>query len=481
MEQLSVLKKLFYFLLSFFLKMQAGTEERQGSWNNESRAIMAWPRRAAKRTSVPKVAKETSISLASVNSQSEDEEDEKHEKQCRYCLLGEEEGSLIAPCKCKGGQKWVHEKCLRKWQRQSLLLKKTHPWFEEQIKEKNELRYQKEEKCNICGAKFSIAAPNFDELVRGMTGEEIVSKVKVGYMIVRTEETSKQDWEIYRNNSHIPDIATGLRPWIDGVYLITNIMLSNKSSGEDHVWAVNLTRELPQAPVNFQQQKARIIGNKKVRVRHFNSGPMEGLHAIGCLHATDRSDIEKLPYFEILDELSDWLVVSGDVQYVVDISHEDWMREASYLTKAAVGPVPAPPYRLVYVCWGDGCWSRTQLIGEIARGGWGMSIFRASDVFPIPGHLVPPAPVDLFKRIHSARPSRVQAAGSNEMSRAYEEEKTFIAERELFDTDTEKAKKHREKLRAQLLARNAAKKTNKSEKSDAQKEEIKNIETSDIV
>ena len=37
--------------------------------------------------------------------------------QCRICFSGAEEGKLIAPCKCSGTQRYVHEDCLRKWQR----------------------------------------------------------------------------------------------------------------------------------------------------------------------------------------------------------------------------------------------------------------------------------------------------------------------------------------------------------------------------
>jgi hypothetical protein len=33
--------------------------------------------------------------------------------QCRFCL--EEEGPMIAPCKCIGSVKYVHKDCLRRW------------------------------------------------------------------------------------------------------------------------------------------------------------------------------------------------------------------------------------------------------------------------------------------------------------------------------------------------------------------------------
>lgn len=38
------------------------------------------------------------------------------EEICRYCFEGKEDGELISPCRCTGGQKYVHLSCLRRWQ-----------------------------------------------------------------------------------------------------------------------------------------------------------------------------------------------------------------------------------------------------------------------------------------------------------------------------------------------------------------------------
>jgi len=55
---------------------------------------------------------------------------EEEEKLCRFCFDEEEEGNeLISPCRCKGGQKWIHLGCLRKWQRMTIISQPTHPSF----------------------------------------------------------------------------------------------------------------------------------------------------------------------------------------------------------------------------------------------------------------------------------------------------------------------------------------------------------------
>ena len=34
---------------------------------------------------------------------------------CRICLEDAERSEVIAPCACKGSQKWVHRQCLNNW------------------------------------------------------------------------------------------------------------------------------------------------------------------------------------------------------------------------------------------------------------------------------------------------------------------------------------------------------------------------------
>eukprot|EP00471_Norrisiella_sphaerica_P012369 CAMPEP_0184502228 /NCGR_PEP_ID=MMETSP0113_2-20130426/49686_1 /TAXON_ID=91329 /ORGANISM="Norrisiella sphaerica, Strain BC52" /LENGTH=324 /DNA_ID=CAMNT_0026891293 /DNA_START=39 /DNA_END=1013 /DNA_ORIENTATION=+ len=52
---------------------------------------------------------------------SEDDNDTKEdgeEKLCRICFDGEPQGPMIAPCRCAGGQKWIHRRCLDDWRSQ---------------------------------------------------------------------------------------------------------------------------------------------------------------------------------------------------------------------------------------------------------------------------------------------------------------------------------------------------------------------------
>merc|ERR1719419_836983 len=282
-----------------------------------------------------------------VKHESQDEEEE--EDICRYCFgTG---GVLIAPCKCTGSQKWVHEKCLRKWQRICQVRKSTHPWFQDQS--------DTEEVCNVCATKFDLKPQDYDQLVRGLTGEQIVSRVREGFLIVRTKESSERSRLMLLTNGHIPLIQQNLTPWIAGVYLITGISMSDSTRGQDLICAVNLAKELHTVPPRDERHAKSIVGKKKVVIMHMDSGPCDGLHSVGCLKCTTRQQVEEESDLKIMDEMTGGLAIAGPLRKVVEISHLDWLREEKEENKSdSQKPDPSPAPRLVYACWGDGTWSR---------------------------------------------------------------------------------------------------------------------------
>ena len=87
------------------------------------------------------------------------------EKICRYCFDDDADEPLISPCACKGGQKWVHLACLRKWQRLVLVSQPTHPRFYA-----DDPRHHT---CNVCKAAFTCAPPTRLELMSSFTGPEL--------------------------------------------------------------------------------------------------------------------------------------------------------------------------------------------------------------------------------------------------------------------------------------------------------------------
>jgi len=358
------------------------------------------------------------------------DDDSGNEIICRYCFSGE--GEFISPCKCSGSQKWVHRECLRKWQMSCLVRRSTHPWYRQQT--------NPEKFCNVCVSKFDPDPPNYNELVRGVTGDQVVEQIREGFLIVATIESSEQSEAILLVNEQVRNI---LGPWIRGVYLIIDI--SPGMIGQ-MVTAVNLTKELTRPPPHFSSFVRR-FRHKKILVKWMDAGPCRGLHGVGCLRATSREQVEQETRLNILDDTPQGLTVAGAFEVVVEMCDKDWFKEKSLCWRnfENLQSISEPPLREVYACCGDGTWTRAQLIGEIARGSWGMAPFKTNDVFKVPNMAEPPAPDEIYMMLQ------------NENRPIAPEEKMIEAFDEALDPtpfeDTAEARQHREELRKQLSAR----------------------------
>lgn len=142
--------------------------------------------------------------------------EEEEEKLCRFCFDGEEgdEEVLITPCHCKGGQKYIHLSCLRRWQRMVLVSQPTHPDFWE-----DDVRHSK---CNVCQATFTCAPPTRQELMLGFTGPEIAALINPGCIIASHDSFNRGIQEQIRENPIIATMAS-VQHWLRGVYLITKV------------------------------------------------------------------------------------------------------------------------------------------------------------------------------------------------------------------------------------------------------------------
>jgi hypothetical protein len=141
--------------------------------------------------------------------------DEEDEMLCRYCFEGTEEGELLSPCKCSGGQKWVHLSCLRRWQRMVLISQPTHPMFY--------TTDQRHYTCNVCASSFTCAPPTRQELMSSFTGPELGALMEEGCVIGAHDDFSR---ELATALEGMPeDLAedSSYHHWAGGVYLITKV------------------------------------------------------------------------------------------------------------------------------------------------------------------------------------------------------------------------------------------------------------------
>ena len=353
--------------------------------------------------------------------------EEEEEPTCRFCFdVATPDDELITPCLCKGDQKYIHISCLRKWQRSVLVSQPTHPAFYQ--------RDVRQEVCNVCKGPFDPPPPPRAELMAGFTGAELASLLREGVLIVTEQRTSRQMAHTVRTVRG----AGSLRHWIKGIYLITNVDSDSATDGGDRITAVNLTRimsegELPPQMVRLGKKLAEeatlptsttVDGEEEasgqqadevaaaadaaaasvaVSLEHYAGGPCltfrptglallrEPAHpsVVGALEAMEggvklgptpgeqgggaasRAASAGASAEESVTE-SDWedggRWVTGDLPTVCALVRHETARRGG--TSAEVR-----------VLWGDARWSRAQLLGELARGHWGMCTAAVHDVF----------------------------------------------------------------------------------------------------
>jgi len=190
--------------------------------------------------------------------------DESEEEEiCRYCFEGREDGELISPCKCQGGQKYVHLKCLRRWQRMVLVSQPTHPAMQ-----RDDIRHHK---CNVCTSEFSCPPPTRHELMQSFTGPEIAALIDDGCIIASGHPFSD---ELRRQIERMPAHMRGLSSydhWIGGVYLITGVTEDDR----ELPWRVEDDETLDLVRDRLDDELTMEVRGKKLRL--VASGALAGV------------------------------------------------------------------------------------------------------------------------------------------------------------------------------------------------------------
>mmetsp|Transcript_12428 Transcript_12428/g.29271 ORF Transcript_12428/g.29271 Transcript_12428/m.29271 type:complete len:478 (+) Transcript_12428:136-1569(+) len=446
------------------------------------------------------------------------------EPLCRYCFEGTEEGELISPCKCSGGQKYVHLKCLRRWQRMVLVSQPTHPAFYDR-----DLRHQT---CNVCKSEFTCAPPTRHELMASFTGPEIAALINAGSIIAAHKSFSN---ELERQLETMPPMmrrATSYRHWIKGVYLITAVeeeearfelpcgdadhldlirkrlgpSLSLQESGkrlrlvaggslqgvshdalgdafaklkvpctlclepedppncgDDHIVAVNLTRPLDRIPDSGERQvdeafaavAAKYKGAMNVKITHFRGGPCDEGKLLWCIVLggggcgwtirkvlKDAIELAHTRAVKRCDEQGDihggqtirlqGLKAAPELNGESGLALRFHKETGRWLVRLRNGEgKQVKPDNLeaqdgdsgrVFAVWGDARWSRAQLLGEIAKGDWGLCHANISDLVC--------SPCDRWSNTEG----RLAFAPITEMSESYmrEAQQEMVAAREAF-------------------------------------------------
>lgn len=269
---------------------------------------------------------------------------------CRYCF--EDTGELISPCNCEGSNKYVHRECLAKWQYNSILAQSTHPKYQTNI----------EKICNVCNGEFKVKEYSRDELMLQFTGQELSDMIQKGCYLVSSKKSSSSNLELINKYKNDSDLCNNLKHWTKAVFLITNII---GKTPDIHVLAISLTNVIsidlcPQLYFDWIRLNKHYFFQLNKCITHIIGGPCNPRVPFYLINVKQKV-IENLN-FEMLNIVK--VFSNGEDTYIFGQLYE-FLNSFAYKSIHSVNNV--------FVIWGIAGWSKTQLLGEIARGGWGLS------------------------------------------------------------------------------------------------------------
>ena len=313
---------------------------------------------------------------------------------CRYCFEGNDE--LIAPCKCIGSNKWVHKKCLAKWQYTCILSQSTHPKYQTGI----------ESTCNVCSSKFEIIEFNRKDLMLEFTGNEISNMLDEGFYIVSSKKSSEYNKEIIEKHKTDKELVDNISHWTYSVFLITQVI---KSPEGDSIHGVSLTNIVPRL-----SDKPNIYFKWTTYKKYLNLNLFNITHYIGgpccpdiayCLVTIDKNNKNLIKFRKEDANLvktityDNYIILFAKLDVIIYLQGH-----YPYMFKRGIGDNIN-----LRVIWGLAGWSRTQLLGEIAKGSWGMCRGDINELFPIQKQL--------WESLNKS--SRPIYSGANDFSQKY--------------------------------------------------------------
>ena len=167
--------------------------------------------------------------------------DEPEQRTCRFCLGGEDEGAagddaLIAPCRCRGTQGWVHHGCLREWQRVSV-----------------SSTGRVERRCRVCHSAFRTPRPPIKEVIKEWCVSFSLTCISVINLAIRMTSLRVQSCNRF-NPTATDRLQCYRRAWWQ--------MLSNSIMAQEGVEHIGTANQLVRL---FLATELRVWGGREVR------------------------------------------------------------------------------------------------------------------------------------------------------------------------------------------------------------------------
>lgn len=277
-------------------------------------------------------------------------------EKCRYCFEGH---NLISVCKCIGTNKWIHEKCLRKWQLYTILNQSTHPSYQ----------VASDIICSVCNSEFNIKSKSRETLMEELTGSEIIEQIKLGYIFISDETFSKKNLEVMKTYNDV-NLSENLLNWTYGVFLITNC-------DKNGIIAINTNRGLEQTS---QENMYINIYNNYIKYNSLN-GVIEDKSDIYIGGPCDTNNLSGIIVIDkdkyIQEDYINIKILKEDEKYILLFGEYKFIERLYLYLKSKIETKQNEDIDNKYIfikCFiGYAGWSTTQLYGEFAKTHWGIT------------------------------------------------------------------------------------------------------------
>jgi hypothetical protein len=253
-------------------------------------------------------------------------------------------------------------------------------------------------------------------------GPEIAALIKAECIIVATQEYSQNKERDMKQNHRTLEFRQGCRHWVYSVHLITSVEKKDQvDCGFDHVHAVNLMQPIvePEMPHYVEEVVVRTCakpgykGASCVQLSHYIGGPCyEG--GLSCCIVVGGGDCGWTVEWNLGDAIElawrraaprgeaqgavcggqtvriagvqDTPELNGELGIALRFKEENgrWVVRLRNGEKKQIKPNRLEGMEgkggRVLCFWGDARWSRTQLLGEIAQGDWGICRGNVGDL-----------------------------------------------------------------------------------------------------
>lgn len=270
---------------------------------------------------------------------------------CKFCY--ESTGELLSVCDCKGSNQYIHKSCLNTWQLKTILNQSTHPDYQ----------VDSDLICSVCKSKYKIKGQSREEIMNNLTGTTIINQIKLGYVFISSETSSKSNLELVSIHNNI-ELEENILHWTYGVFLIVE--------NTNGIIAINTNRNIKKS--KFYEKYITLYNNylntyNLNNISNVNSifigGPCEINTIFGLIYLKDLNSFNvNLKNVKIINETNNNYLIFGLYHYIYklyQIKPENILNLHIYLGYAG--------------------WSNVQLISEFAKTNWGITNISVDILF----------------------------------------------------------------------------------------------------